>query len=61
MTINGGTFGGGLNTIKNDDYGELTIKGGTFSSYAQACLLNWNVATVEEAPLREQTPRTRQS
>ena len=47
MTINGGTFSGGLNTIKNDDYGELTIKGGTFSSYAQACLLNWNVATVE--------------
>ncbi len=26
MTINGGTFSGGLNTIKNDDYGELTIK-----------------------------------
>ena len=47
MTINGGTFSGGLNTIKNDDYGELTIEGGTFSSYAQACLLNWNVATVE--------------
>ena len=47
MTINGGTFSGGLNTIKNDDYGVLTIKGGTFSSYAQACLLNWNVATVE--------------
>ena len=47
MTINGGTFSGGLNTIKNDDYGELTIEGGTFSSYAQACLLNWNVATVK--------------
>lgn len=46
MTINGGTFGGGLNTIKNDDYGQLTIKGGTFSSYAQACVLNWNEATI---------------
>lgn len=48
MTINGGTFGGGLNTIKNDDYGQLTINGGMFSSYAQACVLNWNVATIND-------------
>ena len=46
MTINGGTFGGGLNTIKNDDYGQLKINGGMFSSYAQACVLNWNEATI---------------
>lgn len=26
MTINGGTFSGGINTIMNDDYGNLTIK-----------------------------------
>lgn len=46
MTINGGTFSGGLNTIKNDDYGELTINGGTFSNIGQAALLNWNTATI---------------
>lgn len=46
MTINGGTFNGGLNTIKNDDYGTLTINGGVFQNVAQAVFLNWNVATV---------------
>ena len=46
MTINGGTFSGGLNTIKNDDYGELIINGGELSSYAQACVLNWNTAKI---------------
>lgn len=46
MTINGGTFSGGLNTIKNDDYGTIIINGGTFQNYAQACFLNWNKATV---------------
>ena len=46
LTINGGTFSGGLNTIKNDDYGNLTINGGEFKNVAQAALLNWNVANV---------------
>lgn len=46
MTINGGTFNGGLNTIKNDDYGTIIINGGTFQNYAQACFLNWNEGTV---------------
>ena len=46
LTINGGTFSGGLNTIKNDDYGELAINDGTFTSMSQAAFLNWNVATV---------------
>ena len=46
LLIEGGTFSGGLNTIKNDDYGELTINGGTFTNMAQAAFLNWNVATV---------------
>lgn len=46
LTINGGTFNGGLNTIKNDDYGELTINDGTFTSMFQAAFLNWNIATV---------------
>lgn len=47
LTINGGTFAGGLNTIKNDDYGNITIKGGTFSNTTQAAVLNWNVASIE--------------
>lgn len=46
LTINGGTFSGGLNTIKNDDYGQLTINNGTFENVSQAALLNWNIATV---------------
>ena len=32
LTINGGTFDGGLNTIKNDDGGVVTINGGTFKN-----------------------------
>lgn len=46
MTINGGTFSGGLNTVKNDDYGKLTINGGDFSNVSQAAFLNWNTATI---------------
>ena len=46
MTINGGTFNGGLNTIKNDDYGTLTINSGTFQNYAQHAFFNANVATI---------------
>lgn len=46
MLVNGGTFEGGLNTIKNDDYGVLTINGGTFKNVTQAAFLNWNEATV---------------
>lgn len=46
LTIEGGTFSGGLNTIKNDDYGELTINGGEFTNVSQAVFLNWNVAEV---------------
>lgn len=46
LTINGGTFVGGLNTIKNDDYGELLIVDGTFTSVSQAAFLNWNIAEV---------------
>lgn len=46
LTIDGGTFSGGLNTIKNDDYGSLTINGGSFTNAAQAALLNWNIAEI---------------
>ena len=47
LTINGGTFSGGLNTVKNDDRGILEIKDGTFSNVSQAALLNWNKAVIE--------------
>ena len=47
LTIKGGTFDGGLNTIKNDDNATLTIKDGTFQNYTQAAFQNHNIATVE--------------
>ena len=47
MEIHGGTFTGGLNTVKNDDYGNLTIHGGTFNNVAQSAVLNWNVAKIK--------------
>ncbi len=46
LTIAGGTFKGGLNTIKNDDNGNLTITGGTFENYTQACVQNHHVAAI---------------
>lgn len=48
LTINGGVFDGGLNVVKNDDYGILVIEGGTFSNLSQtdAVILNWNETTI---------------
>lgn len=46
LTIDGGTFRGGLNTIKNDDRAGLTINGGTFSNYYQAVVQNHNIAEI---------------
>ena len=46
LTIYGGTFRGGLNTIKNDDRARLTINGGTFSNYYQAVVQNHNIAEI---------------
>lgn len=47
LTIEGGNFLGGLNTIKNDDCATLTIKNGTFSNYYQAVVQNHNVAEIK--------------
>ena len=44
LQINGGTFSGGLNTVKNDEYGELTITGGSFSNTSQFVIMNWHKA-----------------
>ncbi len=46
MTINGGTFSGGINTVKNDENGVLTINGGDFSNTSQVVIMNWNKATI---------------
>ena len=46
LTINGGTFIGGLNTVKNDDCGVMTINGGEFKNFAQACVQNHNKLTI---------------
>lgn len=46
LTINGGTFNGGLNTVKNDDAGEMTINGGTITGFAQSCVQNNNVLII---------------
>lgn len=48
MMINGGTFIGGLNTIKNDDWGILTVNGGNFTNYAQHAFFNANIATIND-------------
>ena len=44
LQINGGTFSGGINTVKNDEYGELTITGGSFSNTSQFVIMNWHKA-----------------
>ena len=46
LTINGGTFSGGLNTIKNDDGATLEIKNGTFNNMSQATVQNHHVTTI---------------
>ena len=46
LTINGGSFSGGINTIKNDDGAILTINGGEFSNTTQACVWNNNIANI---------------
>ncbi len=46
LTINGGDISGGLNTVKNDDYGNLVINGGTIHNSAQATIMNCNKATI---------------
>ncbi|MGI6028856.1 MAG: S-layer homology domain-containing protein [Candidatus Heteroscillospira sp.] len=46
LTINGGTFSGGLNTIKNDDGATLTIEDGLFQNVTQNVIQNHNVVTI---------------
>src|SRR5574344_304937 len=46
MIINGGTFDGGMNTIKNDDGGILEVNAGTFTNNYQVAIFNVNTATI---------------
>lgn len=46
LTINNGVFVGGVNTIKNDDGGELIINGGGFGNYEGCAVMNNNTATI---------------
>ena len=46
LTINSGTFDGGVNTVKNDANGVLEIKGGELKNTAQYVIMNWNQATI---------------
>lgn len=45
LTIKSGEFSGGMNTVKNDDFGVLTIDGGVFTNTDGPAVLNWNEAT----------------
>ncbi len=47
LIINGGTFAGGLNTIKNDDGARLVINDGTFTNMSQATVQNHHVAEIK--------------
>lgn len=47
LTINGGTFSGGLNTVKNDDGAKLTIIDGTFTNMSQATVQNHHVTEIK--------------
>ena len=46
LTIVDGTFSGGMNIVKNDNYGVLDIQNGTFTNTDGPAVLNWNVATI---------------
>lgn len=52
MTINGGRFSGGINTIKNDDYGNLTINNGDFDNTSQYVIMNWSKATINNGTFK---------
>ena len=52
LTIKGGNFAGGINTVKNDSFGVLTINGGNFSNTAQYVIMNWNKAEITAGTFR---------
>ena len=55
LIINGGTFSGGLNAIKNDEAGVLTINGGDFSNTSQFVVMNWHKTTINGGSFKAQS------
>ena len=56
LIINGGVFSGGVNTVKNDSYGELYIEDGEFENVSQSTLQNWNVAVINGGTFKSDAP-----
>ena len=56
LTIKGGNFAGGINTVKNDRFGVLTINGGNFSNTAQYVIMNWNKAEITAGTFQTLNP-----
>ena len=52
LTINGGTFSGGVNTVKNDEGGVLVVNGGNFSNTAQYVIMNWHKTTINNGTFK---------
>ena len=48
LTINSGTFSGGINTVKNDDNGILTVNGGKYANVTQAAIQNHGSTTIND-------------
>ena len=46
LVINGGTFAGGINAVKNGSNTKLEITGGTFTNTSQYVVMNWSDATI---------------
>lgn len=46
LVINGGTFTGGINAVKNGSNTKLEITGGTFSNASQYVVMNWSDTTI---------------
>lgn len=58
LTIEGGTFSGGLKTVKNDDGAELTINGGDFSNISQAVVQNHHITIINGGTFDATTKET---
>lgn len=46
LTIKGGKFNGGVNTVKNDNNSVLFVEGGELKNTARYVIMNWNEATI---------------
>ena len=46
LVINGGTFTGGVNAVKNGSETTLEVNGGTFSNTSQYVIMNWGDAAI---------------